>query len=225
MGLKPEQYWGDDRKALLIAQIVNGDISVKEACRQYGLSLNHIKEWVDLYRYSARHALDDQLTDILKRQGIETTDLDSAEFYGNLGDIDLTDLLQTIEMGRKDGVITLRHDGAESKIWFVGGQIVDAQSGKLRGELAAYQVLACSEGRVFARFHAIQRERTILSTTGALFLEAARRKDECAVLKKSLGEKALCRTSRLNAMISQKKLTVSKWRFSIFSTGHALFKK
>ena len=84
MGLKPEQYWSDDRKALLIAQIVNGDISVKEACRKYGLSLSQIKEWVDVYRYSARYA---QLSHVLKRQGIEATDLDSAEFHGNLGDI------------------------------------------------------------------------------------------------------------------------------------------
>lgn len=207
MGLKPEQYWSDDRKALLIAQIVNGEISAKEACRQYGLSLNHIKEWVYVYRYSARHALDDQLTHILSREGIETADLDSAEFYGNVGDMDLTNLLQTLEMGRKDGVIALRHNGAESKIWFIGGQIVDAQSGKLRGELAVYRILAYSEGRVFARFHAIEREQTILSTTSALILEAARRKDECAALKQRLGENALRRTSRLSAMISQKKIS------------------
>jgi hypothetical protein len=110
-----------------------------------------------------------------------------AVFSGPVADIPIAELVQTIGMGRKDGVIVVRHEGRESRVWCLGGEVVDAESGQLSGDLAFYRILGIPTGYVHADFRTVPRMRIIHASIQALVLEAARRKDECDVLRRRLG--------------------------------------
>ena len=176
------QTWDDARKSALVAQIVSGKLSVKAACERHELSPETIQDWVRVFRRTTLQALDEHLRQTFLIQGADAASLGSAEYTGTLADIPLSDLIQTFQMGAKDGVISVTSDGRRSRIWCRAGEIVDAESGRLRGELAAYRILALERGQVFADFRAEPRERSIEVPANLLLLEAARRKDESARL-------------------------------------------
>jgi hypothetical protein len=112
----------------------------------------------------------------------------AASFSGPIADIPISELVQTIAMSRKDGVITVRHEARESQIWFLGGEIVDAECGRLTGELAFYRIATLERGHVSGDFRPVPRLRTIHGSAQALLLEAARRKDQCELLSKRIGD-------------------------------------
>lgn len=181
------QTWDDARKSALVAQIVSGKLSVKDACARNGLSPETIQDWVRVFRRTTLQALDEHLRQTFLIQGADAASLGSAEYTGTLADIPLTDLIQTFQMGSKDGVITVTRDGCKSRIWCRGGEIIDAESGRLRGENAVYRILGFEQGQVFADFRGEPRERSIELPTNLLLLESARRKDEGARLLDKLG--------------------------------------
>jgi hypothetical protein len=181
------QTWDDARKSTLVAQIVSGKLSVKEACERHGLSPETIQDWVRVFRRTTLQALDEHLRQTFLIQGADAASLGSAEYTGTLADIPLNDLIQTFQMGSRDGVITVTRDGRKSRIWCRGGEIIDAESGRLRGESAVYRILAFDRGQVFADFRGEPRERSIELPANLLLLEAARRKDEGARLLDKLG--------------------------------------
>jgi uncharacterized protein DUF4388/transposase len=181
------QSWDDARKSALVAQIVSGKLSVKDACERHGLSPETIQNWVRVFRRTTLQALDDHLRQTFLIQGADAASLGSAEYTGTLADIPLNDLIQTFQMGSKDGVISVTCDGRRHRIWCRAGEIIDAESGRLRGESAAYRILALEQGQVFADFRGEPRERSIELPGNLILLEAARRKDEGARLIEKLG--------------------------------------
>jgi hypothetical protein len=181
--------WDDARKSELVARLVAGTMSIRQACDRHGLLPERIRDWVMVFRRSALQAFDDHLRETLVSQGLDADNLAAVAFNGTLDDIAISDLLQTMTMGRRDGVITVSHDGQQSRIWFAAGAIVDAESGRLRGEQALYRILALEHGRVVADFCPVRRSQAIQMPTMALLIDGARRKDECALLKQRLGDR------------------------------------
>lgn len=179
--------WTATQRSALVTRILNGELTVKDACQRHSLSADQIREWMLLYRRQARQAIDAQLTQVFARQGIDASDLHAAEFTGSIGEIAVADLLQTIAMVGKDGVLTVSHHGQESRLWCAAGQIVDAESGRLTGVPAVYRILALERGQVRADLRSIPRERVIHDSTPRLLLEGARRRDECLELRRRLG--------------------------------------
>jgi formylglycine-generating enzyme required for sulfatase activity len=162
----------DHQKSALVQLIITGGLSLQQACSQYGLSTEQLREWVCLFRRAVRQALDHQLRDTLSLQGLDL-ELWRAEFSGDLVDMGVPDLLQTIHMGRKDARITVTHGGEASEIWCRAGRVVDAQSGTLMGEAAFYRILAVDQGSVIADFTPNERARRIHLSTPRLLLKAA----------------------------------------------------
>jgi hypothetical protein len=152
-----------------------------------GSSPEALRECVLTYRRSARWALDAQLHRILSGRAHDARDLCARELTASLADISVGELLQTIGMGKKDAIIDVFHGPLKSRMWCSGGEIVDAATGRLKGEAAVYRILALDHGELLVDFRPVQRPRTLQSSTQALMLEALRRKDECAVLEKRLG--------------------------------------
>jgi hypothetical protein len=105
---------------------------------------------------------------------MEVDDLAAAEFSGNVDEMSVAELIQTIQMGRKDAVITIEHDGEHSNIWCSGGEVVDAEAGPLTGELAVYRLLALSRGTVNADFAPVHRVRNVQMSTQGLLMDPAR---------------------------------------------------
>src|SRR5262249_19230924 len=65
-----------------------------------------------------------------------------TKFAGALSDMAVVDLIQTIEISRKSGVIHFKHpDGKRGSIYFRNGKVIDAEMGRLTGEAAVYRLL------------------------------------------------------------------------------------
>ena len=69
-----------------------------------------------------------------------------TKFSGQLADMAIVDLLQTIEISRKSGTIELETDLGNATVWFRDGKVIDAQMGRLAAAAAVYRLLGISEG-------------------------------------------------------------------------------
>jgi formylglycine-generating enzyme required for sulfatase activity len=187
--MAPEpQGEADERKAALVGRILRGELTPEEACRSQGLTELELKQWVRAYTRAARRAVDDQVAAALAAHGLEVDMLPATEFTGSLDDMGIAELIQTVQYGRKDAQIRVDHDGEQSQLWCMDGDVVDATSARLGGSAAVYRLLSLQHGRVHADFAPVQRARTIHASTQALMLEAAKRFDECRQIRERLGD-------------------------------------
>ncbi len=113
--------------------------------------------------------------------------LSRTRFTGSLGDMGLVDLLQTIDMSRKSGVLSLRQEvvlpsGATRErrgtIAFRDGQVIDAELGRLVGDRAIYRILLWNEGNFEVDFGPVKNEVRIHTPTQGILMEGMRRVDE-----------------------------------------------
>ena len=115
-----------------------------------------------------------------------TNDGERAALTGELSQVPLWDILQTLQVWPTPGCIDV--DGAQelATIQFHQGKIVGARCGLRRGEAAVYRALRLRRGRFTVRRTAAPRDaRLSLPITGAI-LEGVRRHDECERLRASL---------------------------------------
>ncbi|HKO92027.1 MAG TPA: DUF4388 domain-containing protein, partial [Polyangiaceae bacterium] len=185
---RPGDAWDEARKSAIVTQIATGQLSVEAACRRYGLELGELQDWLRAYRRSQLLAYDERLQQTLVRQGADAAALAPAEFTGTLQDLSVPDLIQSLQIAGKSGVIVVTHEGLESRVWCAAGSVIDADSGQLGGEAALYRILSFEQGRVTAELRPVVRGRTIHASTPGLLLEAAYRKDKSARLWRKLGD-------------------------------------
>lgn len=178
----------DEEKSALVERIIRGELTPEQAQQRHGLSRAELKDWVRVYRREARRAFDDRVKTVLSTQGIDMGDLSGAEFSGNVEDMSVAELLQTVQLGAKDAEIRIEHAGELSHIWCIAGQVADAESSQLRGAPAVYRLLSLQRGRIHADFAHVQRARSIHVSTTALLMEGARRFDEARQLRARLGD-------------------------------------
>lgn len=108
-------------------------------------------------------------------------------FSGNLADMAVVDLIQTLELGRKSGIIHFSSEGGrKGAIYFRSGQIIDAELGRLQGEAAVYRLLGWSDGSFEVEFKVIRRNDVIGRSNQALLMEGMRRVDEWGRLLEQL---------------------------------------
>lgn len=114
-----------------------------------------------------------------QRRGLEERNATGkTRFTGSLADMGIVDLLQTIDNGKKSGVLHLRTDTQTAAIYFRDGSIVDAELGTLRGERAIYRALVWSEGSFELDFRDVRREAVVSNSTQGVLMEGMRRLDE-----------------------------------------------
>lgn len=188
MGIPTPVPPSDVAKSALVERIIRGELTPEQAQQRHGLSRAQLKEWVRIYRREARRAFDDRVKSVLSTQGLDMDELSGAEFSGNVEDLSVAELLQTIQLGGKDAEIRIEQGPRSSYLWCAAGDVVDAETAALRGAAAAYRILAFQSGRIHADFSPVERPRRIDMSTAALLLEGARRFDECRVLRGKLGD-------------------------------------
>ncbi len=102
----------------------------------------------------------------------------TAGFIGSLSDIGLYDIIQTIELNKKSGILEIKGKVQDGRIFFKNGQIVQANVGRLRGEPAVYRMLTFNEGIFKMSFLDIDVESEIIRPNSAIIMEGMRRLDE-----------------------------------------------
>lgn len=97
---------------------------------------------------------------------------------GSLAQMNVLDLLQSLDMGRKTCALTLSNNGDSCKMFFTDGQINHARYGEVKGDEAVYKVLSWSEGNFEIDFKGSSNEQTTTQSTQGLLLEGLRLVDE-----------------------------------------------
>lgn len=102
-----------------------------------------------------------------------------SKVQGSLAQMNVIDLLQSLEMGRKTCSLTLTSGEESAVMFFSDGQINDARCGKQRGDQAVYTSLRWGDsGHFEIDFSGRSAEQTITRSTQGLLMEGLRLLDE-----------------------------------------------
>nr|HEX4315663.1 DUF4388 domain-containing protein [Kofleriaceae bacterium] len=108
-------------------------------------------------------------------------------FAGRVADMPVVDVIQTIEISRKSGVIQFTADHhRQGAIYFREGKVIDAEAGALQGEDAVYRLLTWSDGDFEVVFRTVRRRDAITTSSQGLLMEGMRRLDEWSRLLEQL---------------------------------------
>jgi len=112
---------------------------------------------------------------------------DGTRFAGRVADMPVVDVIQTIEVSRKSGVIQFTGPASrQAAIYFRDGKVIDAEAGTLQGEDAVYRLLTWNEGEFEVEFRTVRRREAIATSSQGLLMEGMRRLDEWSRLLEQL---------------------------------------
>jgi CheY-like chemotaxis protein len=104
---------------------------------------------------------------------------------GSLSQMNVIDLVQSLEMGRKSCLLTLSNEDEKCLLYFAEGQVVHAAYGPMTGDQAVFKVLRWTGGNFQVDFEGKTSERTTQLNTQGLLMEGLRLLDES---KRDAGE-------------------------------------
>src|ERR1700681_2383565 len=99
---------------------------------------------------------------------------------GNLSQMNVIDLMQSLEMGRKSCQLTMTKDGEKCEVFFAEGQVKHATYGSLVGDEAVFKVLRWTGGNFELNFEGKTDQETAKLNTQGLLMEGLRLLDESA---------------------------------------------
>jgi CheY-like chemotaxis protein len=97
---------------------------------------------------------------------------------GNLSQMNVIDLMQSLEMGRKSCQLSLSNEGDKCEVFFVEGQVKHATYGSLVGDAAVFKVLRWIGGNFQLNFEGKTDQETTQLNTQGLLMEGLRLLDE-----------------------------------------------
>jgi CheY-like chemotaxis protein len=97
---------------------------------------------------------------------------------GNLSQMNVIDLMQSLEMGRKSCQLSLSNEGDKCEVFFVEGQVKHATYGSLVGDEAVFKVLRWTGGNFQLDFEGKSNKETTQLNTQGLLMEGLRLLDE-----------------------------------------------
>ena len=97
---------------------------------------------------------------------------------GNLSQMNVIDLVQSLEMGRKSCALTLTNERDKCEMYFSEGQVTHAAYGSLTGDKAVFKVLSWTGGSFQINFEGKTSKQTTTLNTQGLLMEGLRMLDE-----------------------------------------------
>jgi CheY-like chemotaxis protein len=97
---------------------------------------------------------------------------------GSLSQMNVIDLMQSLEMGRKSCQLSLSNEGDKCEVFFVEGQVKHATYGSLVGDQAVFKVLRWTGGNFQLDFEGKTNKETTQLNTQGLLMEGLRLLDE-----------------------------------------------
>jgi CheY-like chemotaxis protein len=97
---------------------------------------------------------------------------------GNLSQMNVIDLVQSLEMGRKSCLLALTKDKEKCEMYFSEGQVSHAVYGPLTGDQAVFKVLRWTGGNFQIDFEGKTNQQSTTLNTQGLLMEGLRLLDE-----------------------------------------------
>jgi CheY-like chemotaxis protein len=97
---------------------------------------------------------------------------------GSLLQMNVIDLVQSLEMGRKSCSLTLTNKDDKCELYFKEGQVTHATYGSLVGDPAVFKVLRWTDGNFEVNFEGKTTRQTTQLNTQGLLMEGLRQLDE-----------------------------------------------
>ena len=97
---------------------------------------------------------------------------------GSLAQMNVIDLVQSLEMGRKSCLLTLTLDTDTCEMYFSEGQVTHAVYGSLTGDAAVFKVLRWTGGNFQIDFEGKTKQQSTTLNTQGLLMEGLRLLDE-----------------------------------------------
>jgi CheY-like chemotaxis protein/predicted regulator of Ras-like GTPase activity (Roadblock/LC7/MglB family) len=99
-------------------------------------------------------------------------------FSGAISVQTLPDIVQLYVLSNATGMLTVRHEDGEGRIWFQHSAIPHAVTGTQRGESAFFEIMMWSGGEFSMRLGDIAPEQSVTANWQELLMESCRRIDE-----------------------------------------------
>jgi len=97
---------------------------------------------------------------------------------GSLLQMNVIDLVQSLEMGRKSCELILTNKNDKCQMYFVEGQVTHAEYGSVTGDAAGFKVLRWTEGNFELNFEGKTSKKSATLNTQGLLMEGLRLLDE-----------------------------------------------
>jgi CheY-like chemotaxis protein len=97
---------------------------------------------------------------------------------GSLAQMNVIDLVQSLEMGHKSCLLTLSNQREKCEMYFSQGQVTHAAYGSLNGDAAVFKVLRWTGGNFQINFEGKTTQQTTTLNTQGLLMEGLRLLDE-----------------------------------------------
>ncbi len=101
-------------------------------------------------------------------------------FNGNLTEMSLADLLQTIEVGKKTCVIKLRRESKEGTVYVTEGEVIDAELEQREAKPALLRMFTWTDGGFQVELRPHERSRMLTTPTRDLISEGLTRQERWA---------------------------------------------
>ena len=97
---------------------------------------------------------------------------------GSLSQMNVIDLVQSLEMGRKSCQLTMTNGADKCELYFDNGQVKHASYGSITGDEAVFKVLRWTDGNFQINFEGKTTQETTTLNTQGLLMEGLRLLDE-----------------------------------------------
>ncbi len=97
---------------------------------------------------------------------------------GDLKNLSIPDIVQTLHLGLKTAMVTIKGKHGEAKMFFENGRVKHCEYGDLKGEEAFYEILKWDEGEFVIEHGVKTKTHTVMMDEMQMLMEGLRRLDE-----------------------------------------------
>ena len=119
-----------------------------------------------------------RIVDRLRQEKISQMGAHDGVISGRLSEMNIMDLMQTLEMGRKSCALALTAKQGKCVMYFTEGSVTHATLDELVGNEAVYKAVGWTDGRWEIDFTEKSEERSTTQSTQGLMIEGLRLLDE-----------------------------------------------
>lgn len=150
-----------------------------------------------------------------------------SPLQGNLEDFDITDILELINIGKKDGALEIKSNEHNGIIYFENGIVVDVSANEYKGDDAIHYILRWETGRFYFDPHKRTTMKTVNIPIQKLMLDAARQLDEWKKIEETIPSVNVILKLNENPKTDENELTISdeEWRVLSLVDGDSSLKE